>query len=156
MSRPVLLPLVAALILASPGLAPYQAVAAMVGTRGGNLTITGQNGPAGGVRLVPARIGSGLLNGPPAIDFSRSYIAGRQNGSPLPALTPYVGTVSDPKIVVAVPQVTPQVAAIVPVTTLGRIEEGVYGDCATCGEPVGEKRLAVIPHAAQCIACASK
>jgi RNA polymerase-binding transcription factor DksA len=39
---------------------------------------------------------------------------------------------------------------------LGRIEDGVYGDCATCGEPVGEKRLAIIPHASQCIACASK
>ncbi|PPR19316.1 MAG: RNA polymerase-binding transcription factor DksA [Alphaproteobacteria bacterium MarineAlpha10_Bin3] len=39
---------------------------------------------------------------------------------------------------------------------LGRIEDGVYGECATCGEPVGEKRLAVIPHAAQCISCASK
>lgn len=39
---------------------------------------------------------------------------------------------------------------------LGRIEDGVYGECATCGEPVGEKRLTVIPHAAQCIACASK
>lgn len=39
---------------------------------------------------------------------------------------------------------------------LGRIEDGVYGECATCGEPVGEKRLEVIPHAAQCISCASK
>ena len=39
---------------------------------------------------------------------------------------------------------------------LGRIEDGVYGECATCGEPVGEKRLTVIPHASQCIACASK
>lgn len=39
---------------------------------------------------------------------------------------------------------------------LGRIAEGTYGECATCGEEIGEKRLAVIPHAAQCIACASK
>lgn len=39
---------------------------------------------------------------------------------------------------------------------LVRIEEGTYGDCATCGEPVGEKRLEAIPHAAQCISCASK
>lgn len=39
---------------------------------------------------------------------------------------------------------------------LSRIEEGSYGECATCGEPVGEKRLDAIPHAAQCIACASK
>jgi RNA polymerase-binding protein DksA len=39
---------------------------------------------------------------------------------------------------------------------LARIEEGTYGECATCGEPVGEKRLEAIPHAAQCIGCASK
>jgi RNA polymerase-binding protein DksA len=39
---------------------------------------------------------------------------------------------------------------------LNRIEDGTYGDCATCGEPVGEKRLEVIPYAAQCISCASK
>ena len=39
---------------------------------------------------------------------------------------------------------------------LARIEEGTYGECATCGEPVGEKRLEAIPHAAQCISCASK
>lgn len=39
---------------------------------------------------------------------------------------------------------------------LTRIEEGTYGECATCGEPVGEKRLEAIPHAAQCIGCASK
>lgn len=39
---------------------------------------------------------------------------------------------------------------------LKRIESGSYGDCATCGEPIGEKRLAILPHAAQCISCASK
>ena len=39
---------------------------------------------------------------------------------------------------------------------LNRIEEGAYGECATCGDPVGEKRLEAIPHAAQCILCASK
>ena len=39
---------------------------------------------------------------------------------------------------------------------LARIEEGTYGECATCGEPVGEKRLEAIPHAAQCISCASR
>ncbi len=39
---------------------------------------------------------------------------------------------------------------------LARIEEGSYGECATCGEPVGEKRLEAIPHASQCISCASK
>ncbi len=39
---------------------------------------------------------------------------------------------------------------------LARIEEETYGECATCGEPVGEKRLEAILHAAQCISCASK
>lgn len=39
---------------------------------------------------------------------------------------------------------------------LDRIDKGTYGECATCGEPVGEKRLEAIPHAAQCIFCASK
>ena len=39
---------------------------------------------------------------------------------------------------------------------LGRIEDGTYGECATCGEPIGEKRLEAIPYAAQCISCASK
>lgn len=39
---------------------------------------------------------------------------------------------------------------------LDRIKEGTYGECATCGEPVGEKRLDAVPHAAQCISCASK
>lgn len=38
---------------------------------------------------------------------------------------------------------------------LARIENGTFGTCTTCGEPVGDKRLATIPHAAQCIACAS-
>ncbi len=39
---------------------------------------------------------------------------------------------------------------------VARIDGGTYGECATCGEPVGEKRLESIPHAAQCISCASK
>ena len=39
---------------------------------------------------------------------------------------------------------------------LNRIDEGPYGECATCGDPVGEKRLEAIPYAAQCISCASK
>ena len=39
---------------------------------------------------------------------------------------------------------------------LDRIAAGSYGECATCGEPIDEKRLAILPHAAQCISCASK
>ena len=37
-----------------------------------------------------------------------------------------------------------------------RLKAGTYGTCVTCGEPVGEKRLEAVPHAAQCINCASK
>ncbi len=39
---------------------------------------------------------------------------------------------------------------------LARIENGTYGECTTCGDPVGEDRLASVPHAAQCITCASR
>jgi RNA polymerase-binding transcription factor DksA len=38
---------------------------------------------------------------------------------------------------------------------LDRIKKDEYGDCLTCGEPIGDKRLEVIPHATQCIKCAS-
>jgi DnaK suppressor protein len=38
---------------------------------------------------------------------------------------------------------------------LGRIEEGTYGTCAQCGQPIGETRLAAVPHATTCISCAS-
>ncbi|NKB56500.1 MAG: TraR/DksA family transcriptional regulator [Alphaproteobacteria bacterium] len=37
---------------------------------------------------------------------------------------------------------------------LARIENGTYGTCTTCGEPVGDERLVSVPHAAQCISCA--
>ena len=37
-----------------------------------------------------------------------------------------------------------------------RIDDGSYGECVTCGEEVGEKRLAALPHTPQCIDCASK
>jgi len=37
---------------------------------------------------------------------------------------------------------------------LARIEAGDYGWCLRCGEPVGEKRLALDPATALCIACA--
>ena len=38
---------------------------------------------------------------------------------------------------------------------LDRIKTGDYGECMSCGEPIGEKRLDAIPHATQCIKCAS-
>ncbi len=39
---------------------------------------------------------------------------------------------------------------------LSRIEDGSYGECVTCGDAVGEKRMAALPHTPQCISCASK
>lgn len=36
---------------------------------------------------------------------------------------------------------------------LARIESGTYGDCVSCGAPVGKRRLHITPHAANCIAC---
>ena len=33
------------------------------------------------------------------------------------------------------------------------MEEGSYGDCAECGEPIASKRLAAIPWASNCIRC---
>jgi RNA polymerase-binding transcription factor DksA len=38
---------------------------------------------------------------------------------------------------------------------LGRVNAGTYGICLTCGNPVGEKRLEAVPHAATCVNCAS-
>ena len=37
---------------------------------------------------------------------------------------------------------------------LKRIEDGIYGECANCGEEIPEKRLEIIPHAARCAKCA--
>jgi RNA polymerase-binding protein DksA len=39
-------------------------------------------------------------------------------------------------------------------TALEKIDRGSYGECATCGAPIGEKRLAAVPYATQCIDCA--
>jgi DnaK suppressor protein len=38
---------------------------------------------------------------------------------------------------------------------LERIEEGEYGFCLECGEPINPKRLAVDPAASLCIRCAT-
>lgn len=35
-----------------------------------------------------------------------------------------------------------------------RIENGTYGECVRCGEPIAPKRLEVRPEAALCIKCA--
>ena len=36
---------------------------------------------------------------------------------------------------------------------LQRIEDGSYGQCVTCGEPIDPRRLEALPYATQCIAC---
>lgn len=36
---------------------------------------------------------------------------------------------------------------------LARIEEGSYGYCLACGEPIPAKRLDVVPWAAYCVRC---
>jgi RNA polymerase-binding transcription factor DksA len=37
---------------------------------------------------------------------------------------------------------------------LERIEEGRYGVCERCGEPIREERLEVLPYSRLCMACA--
>ena len=39
---------------------------------------------------------------------------------------------------------------------LKRIEDGDYGYCLSCGEPIGDKRLEIEPTTTQCIRCASR
>lgn len=36
---------------------------------------------------------------------------------------------------------------------LSRLDQGVYGDCTDCGEPVSLQRLMVQPEATRCAAC---
>ena len=38
---------------------------------------------------------------------------------------------------------------------LQRIEDGTYGECATCGEDIGDRRLEALTYANQCINCAT-
>jgi DnaK suppressor protein len=40
-------------------------------------------------------------------------------------------------------------------SALDRIENGTYGKCALCGEPIGEERLKAIPFARLCVSCQS-
>jgi DnaK suppressor protein len=39
---------------------------------------------------------------------------------------------------------------------LGRIDNGSYGICRDCGEPIAEKRLEAIPWTRVCISCKEK
>ena len=36
---------------------------------------------------------------------------------------------------------------------LVRMENGTYGSCTLCREPIGEKRLEAVPYAATCLNC---
>ena len=39
------------------------------------------------------------------------------------------------------------------VQALQKIEEGTYGICMDCGQPISERRLHSYPNAARCIGC---
>jgi RNA polymerase-binding transcription factor DksA len=39
---------------------------------------------------------------------------------------------------------------------LRRIEGGSYGTCVSCGDPIGEARLDVLPHTPKCRTCAAQ
>jgi len=39
---------------------------------------------------------------------------------------------------------------------LARIDEGTYGICANCGNPINPDRLDILPATAYCIVCASQ
>ncbi len=39
---------------------------------------------------------------------------------------------------------------------IGRIDDGTYGECSTCGEPIGAKRLQALPYAIQCMDCVTE
>jgi DnaK suppressor protein len=39
---------------------------------------------------------------------------------------------------------------------LRKAEEGDYGLCEVCGEPIDPARLAILPHTKRCIHCAQK
>jgi DnaK suppressor protein len=41
-------------------------------------------------------------------------------------------------------------------TALAKIEEGAYGLCEQCEEPISAKRLDVVPWARLCVACQSR
>jgi DnaK suppressor protein len=41
-------------------------------------------------------------------------------------------------------------------TALRKAEEGDYGFCEVCGQPIDQARLAILPHTKRCIHCAQK
>ena len=38
---------------------------------------------------------------------------------------------------------------------LAKLDEGTYGDCDSCGEPIPVKRLRAMPDSVHCLACAA-
>lgn len=38
---------------------------------------------------------------------------------------------------------------------LRRLEDGLYGECVECGDPISQQRLAALPYTSLCIDCAS-
>lgn len=42
------------------------------------------------------------------------------------------------------------------VQALQRIDDGSYGTCAACGNPIGWKRLHAIPEASLCVSCQAR
>lgn len=38
---------------------------------------------------------------------------------------------------------------------LRRLDEGNYGECSDCGEPISPQRLAALPYTSRCIDCAN-
>jgi len=39
---------------------------------------------------------------------------------------------------------------------LAKLDDGSYGQCEQCGQPIGDARLEAMPTARRCISCASK
>ena len=39
---------------------------------------------------------------------------------------------------------------------LARIDDGVYGLCESCGQPIPVTRLEILPYATECVACARR
>ena len=57
----------------------------------------------------------------------------------------------DMSLIINEQQLREQIAA-----ALQRIDEGTYGTCEKCGQPIAEERLEALPFAMQCIVCASQ
>ena len=39
---------------------------------------------------------------------------------------------------------------------LAQLDQGTYGQCSSCGQPVGARRIQVLPYSDLCIDCAEK